>query len=138
MTTVRVFIAHAKGDADDRLATLKDDISAALDRMSAGRKTVEVTLARDYYFAHSARLGSFEAYAREVAHGVHYLTREKNFDMIVLVDARLGAATQQIVKLALGIAKPVVLWQTGDFVKVTDVVQVSRDMKTGWLATLAA
>lgn len=135
--TIRAFIAHAKGDADDRIAALKDDVTTVLERMAAGRKPVEVVIARDYYFANFSRCGSWEAYARDVSQGVHYLTREPNFSLIVLADERIGAATQAIVKHALAVAKLVVLWESGGFVKIVDVEQVSRDMKNGWLARRA-
>jgi len=131
--TVRAFLAHSKGDDEMRVSQLRDDIRSALERISAGRRAVEVVTGRDFYLTDFSRLGSWEAFAREVAGGIHYLTREPLFSVIVVPDERIGAATQSIVKCALGIAKPVVRWHAGDFVKVNGVVQVSRDMKNGWL-----
>ena len=129
---LRIFVAHAKGESDEGLIVMRDQITQAL-RKAFGAREPAVTLGRDDYAAHFQRAGSWDAWAREVATAVHPTTREPRYHGIVVPATRVGAATQAIVGQALGMGKPVLLFLDGKLTKASRVVKVSaRDFKTGW------
>lgn len=132
---LRLFIANARSDDESELTRLKTAIEiAAIKAFPA--KTVIVTLGRDDFFTHKDRLGSWEAWNRDVATGIHPTTREPRFHGIVIPHDRFGAATAQIAQYAFGIGKPVLKWSAERGLTVAkSVVKVNeRDFKTGWKA----
>lgn len=138
MKTVRVFVAHAKGDPDDRLAEMKTAVTSAL-RAVAGDKpvTIEVTLGRDDFERSFAHAGSWDGWARSVGAGVHPVTREPTYHAIVVTAERVGAATAKIVEAALSDGRKVVRIVGEDeggpgLVPVTAVRRVAQDFKSGW------
>lgn len=135
---LRIFIAHAK--SDDGLAEMLSVVTLAVRKTFPNREPV-VTLGRDDYERNFQRAGSWDAWTREVAIGVHPTTREPRYHGIVVpgearpygAHARVGAATQSIVGQALGMGKPVLLFANGTLTQAKKVVKVApRDFKTGW------
>jgi hypothetical protein len=132
MNEIRVFLAHAKAASDEEIQSATDRARNALREIANG-KTVAVTTGRDDYQRHFARCGSWDAWARDVGQGIDYLSREPRYHAIVVPTPRVGAATANIVRIALAVAKPVLLLTDRRLTKVATVVQVSaRDFRTGW------
>lgn len=130
---LRVFVAHRKDDSLD-LGALRDAIYAALVLESKGRREVRVTLGRDDYNANASRLGSWNAWIRDVATGLDYVTREPRFHAYIVPDERIGKATAEILAMALHCRKPVLRWLgNGQFRPISLVQKVAeRDFKSGW------
>jgi hypothetical protein len=133
----RFFLALAKGEEDPD-AKLKS-AHEAVKRFAQG-KPYAITLARTFWEAEFKRCGSWEAYAREVACGVDYMTREALFHAILVPAGRIGAATRRIVEHAIEIGKPVFAFHADG--KVARVVRVTcedpKDWQTGYKMTVAA
>jgi hypothetical protein len=134
--TFRVFIAHSKTDQD------LDGLVAQVRRVLApgaqalGRDLVLV-LGRDDHAAEFKRAGGWEAWARDVAHRVHPVTREPFYNAILVPGgpgATVGKATAQIVLFSLSVGKKVVgLGQEHGLWKVRAVETVDGDdFKAGW------
>jgi hypothetical protein len=132
----RFFLAHRKADTDDELAAHLAAARAALLPLSEGRP-FEIVLGRDFFASDFKRLGSWEAWAMEVAQGVDYATREPLFHAIVVPPgcpgSRVGAATAHIVRSALLAKKPVCRLMEGCLVRVTTVRQADpNDWRCGF------
>lgn len=132
MNEIRAFLAHAKSDTDEEIQSATDRSRNALREIAKG-KTVVVTTGRDDYQRHMSRCGSWDAWARDVGQGIDYISREPRYHTIVVPSERCGAATANIVKVALSVGRPVLRLDGTKLTKVARVVQVAaRDFKTGW------
>jgi hypothetical protein len=136
MKIKRIFLAHPKGLDDGELEALRQRAQGALEKLSAGRAAVQVTLGKDDFDARWSTLGSWEAWAKEVAIGVGWADREPRYHAIVVVDKRLGNATRLIVQHAMAAGKPVLRLHEDEMLTVVQaVVQVGESWKDGWEVT---
>jgi hypothetical protein len=67
----------------------------------------EVVMGRDYFNARFKAAGSWNAWTREVAASVSYLTREPIFKAILIPQGPIGAGTAKIIQEALSVRKPI-------------------------------
>jgi hypothetical protein len=132
--TKRIFLAHSK--SDDNVLALVEKTQKLAESMAAAGVRIEVISGRDHHMANFRRCGSWDSWAREVATGVHPITREPRFDMIVVPAGPLGKATKEICEHALGASKPVLILDSGVLLRASRVVTVdSQDFKSGWRLT---
>jgi hypothetical protein len=139
LKTRRIFIAHPKGLPDLELAALEGRVAAAF-RLLAGSRAddykIVPVLGKDDFDARWSRLGSWEAWAREVVRGrFHPASDEPRYHAIVVVSEKLGNATRLIVEEALAAQRPVMrLHEDGTLAVVQGVaLQIPDDWKAGWV-----
>lgn len=136
MKTIRAFIAHSKGTDAEALPALRHQIVAALQReaTAAGSDAaITATLGREHHAQHFKRCGSWDAWARDVALGVHPVTRQPVHDLIVVPAGPVGKATAEIVRYALEARVRVVEYCNGTFRKVKSITALDdQDYKAGW------
>ena len=103
-----------------------------LTRVSKGQP-FSIVLGRDYFFSRFKAAGSWEAWAREIACGVDYLTRAPLFKAILVPHGPIGAGTAKIVRESLSARKPVFAFdENGAWAPVRDVVCVDpEDWQSG-------
>ena len=136
MSEVRFFLAHAKSDEGERLIALISAAHMAISRVANG-KPYTLTTGRDFFEQHFKRLGSWAAWATEVATGFEYLTRRPHFDAILVPAGRVGAGTAAIVEKALAISKPVYAYQGEKSARVVGVsCESKKDWQTGYKLTV--
>jgi hypothetical protein len=130
---LRAFLAHAKGVSPDAIEEMIQRTLAALRPVAHGRKVV-ITSGLVDWEAHFARCGSWEAWQRDVAQGIDYLTREPRYHTIVVPSPRVGKATAAIVEGFLYTGKPaLLLLESGELSVITECVRVAeRDWQQGW------
>jgi hypothetical protein len=129
---LRAFLANAKGDAPDAIDDMVTRAALALRLIAHGRPVVVVSGFDDYQ-RHAARCGSWDAWCRDVAQGIDYLSREPRYHAIVLPSSRVGAATAKIVEIAFFVGKPVLLLDGKNLSQAKTITKVAeRDWQKGW------
>jgi hypothetical protein len=133
----RFFLAHAKDDETDRIEMMKTVARGAVEKAAHG-ETFEIVPGRDHFAARFKACGSWDAWAAEVATGVHHITREPLFHGFLLPALRVGAGTAKIVEFALRTRKPCFVFKgDGKVARVIAVQLVERgDWKTGFELTV--
>jgi hypothetical protein len=129
----RFFLAHSKSRGDLEIDELRRITVVMLGALSRGQP-FEVVMGRDYFHARFKAAGSWDAWTREVATAVSYLTREPIFKAILVPEGSVGAGTAKIVKEALAVRKPVFTFdRSGKWTRILGVeVKHSDDWKDGW------
>jgi len=89
----RFFLAHSKSCGDLEIDELRRITVVMLGALSRGQP-FEVVMGRDYFHARFKAAGSWDAWTREVATAVSYLTREPIFKAI-LVSPECAAALEK-------------------------------------------
>jgi hypothetical protein len=132
-TPSRFFIAHSKACGDLEIDELRRITTVMLGVLSRGQP-FEVVMGRDYFHARFKAAGSWDAWTREIATAVSYLTREPIFKAILVPEGPVGAGTAKIVKEALAVRKPVFTFdRSGKWTRVLGLeVKNSDDWKDGW------
>jgi hypothetical protein len=133
MEDLRAFLAHAKGDDPNAIADMTRRAALALRLIAHGRSVV-VTSGISDWERHFSRCGSWPAWARDVAQGVDYLSREPRYHTFIVPTERVGAGTAQVIQGALGVGKPVLRLDEESLTVVTECEKVAQgDWKTGWV-----
>ena len=133
MASLRFFLAHPKSYDDAMLEEVARVAHQILARYSGG-KDFELVLGRDYFAARFSACGSWNAWTREVAVGVQYLTREPIFRAILVPAGPVGAGTARIVAEALAVNKTVVAFNKKALCRRVLAVAAydAQDFKTGF------
>lgn len=126
---VKVFLAHKKSDEE---ATLKAMETALREVLHADSPTLDfsITLGRDDYNAHIARLGSWNEWSASIT---------ARYDAIIVPGRDIGKATMQILNTAFAQKRPVLLFEGGRLIQVGAVMtEDPRDFVAGWRVAPAA
>lgn len=102
---MRIFFAHPKSMPDDDIDWWAKTIEQML---SDGNDRAAVTAGRDDYLRYAMGAGSFSAWAREVAVRKDMGTGKPFYDAFVSVNAYIGRATADILRVALNVGTPVI------------------------------
>jgi len=131
MATVNVFVANAKSDSEE---VVKEAIEKFKLRFSKNTY-VFVTGFQDWS-QNMKRLGSWDAWEKNVVYGMKYGTVEKKYGIIFCINRTIGKATANIVQHALTTGTKVVLLdpETREFsaVKAVTKREDTDDWKNGW------
>lgn len=131
MKELRIFFANAKGDDANQIESLMA-LATRLLVKGTGRDVKMTSGLRDFE-ANFARTGSWEAWQRDVAQGIDYLSREPRYNGAVVPGRRVGKATAAILQGFLYTGKPVLLLEADALVVVRECVKVEeRNWTTGW------
>ncbi len=132
MPSYRFFIAHPKSYSEEEIARLTGAVRAHMQMKQPG---VEIVLGsgRDDHAAHFNRLGSWDAWAADVAVGIFFESREPRYHGFVVPEGPLGKATAQILHAALQAGKPVWIWDGVSLRIAGEIRQVGTDFKNGWV-----
>jgi hypothetical protein len=104
---MRIFIAHARGEADsEHVAYVASEIPARL-------ADAETVLARDEWDRTFASSGGWDAWTREIGAGCDWQGCP-TFDCYVMLTEQIGRATAQIASYALASNRNVVYWPRGE------------------------
>jgi hypothetical protein len=133
MGVPRFFLAHSKACGELELDELRRIATVALEVLSKGQP-FEVVMGRDYFNARYKAAGSWNAWTREVAASVSYLTREPIFKAILVPQGPIGAGTAKIVQEALAVRKPVFSFdREGKCIQIVGLeVKNSANWQGGW------
>jgi hypothetical protein len=102
---MRIFFAHPKSMEDGDIDWWSREITRML---TDGTEIIEVTSGRDDYQRYAVGAGSFSAWAREVAVRKDMRTGKPYYDGFVSVNAYVGRATADILRVALNAGTPVI------------------------------
>jgi hypothetical protein len=102
---MRIFFAHPKSMEDGDIDWWSREIKRML---TDGTEIIEVTSGRDDYQRYAVGAGSFSAWAREVAERRDMATGKRYYDGFVSVNAYVGRATADILRVALNAGTPVI------------------------------
>jgi hypothetical protein len=102
---MRIFFAHPKSMEDGDIDWWSREITRML---TDGTEIIEVTSGRDDYQRYAVGAGSFSAWAREVAERRDMATGKRYYDGFVSVNAYVGRATADILRVALNAGTPVI------------------------------
>jgi len=133
---MRIFFAHPKdmedGDIDWWLKTIEQMLSDEGDR-------VAVTSGRDDFQRYAMGAGSFTAWAREVPTRKDMSTGKPYYDAFVAVNAYVGRATADILRVAINVGTPVIYLEQDEdkgSIEPKRVLQVvvddQDDYRKGW------
>ena len=103
---MRVFLAHAKGHADD---THIQGVVSEVPRVFPGAQAV---LAVDAWRQSFASAGSWDAWAEDVAVGRDW-QGVPNYDAFIVFTEYVGRSTSQILTRALAVPKPIIYYPKG-------------------------
>lgn len=135
----RIFVAHPRALTYGPLVELKAQVTA-LARQLKTREGLPcepiVTLGRDDFEANAETLGGWDAWCKNVATGIDYVSREPRFHAIIVAPApEVGKATAQIIRAAFAASKPVLVIEPGGagLIPAQRIVQHDpRDFRAGW------
>ena len=102
---MRIFFAHPKSMPDDEIDWWSREIVRLL---TDGPEVIEVTTGRDDFQRYAMGAGSFTAWAKEVAARKDMSTGKLYYDAFVSVNAYIGRATADILRVALNVGTPVI------------------------------
>ena len=102
---MRIFFAHPKSMPDDEIDWWAREIKRLL---ADGPEIIEVTSGRDDFQRYAMGAGSFTAWAKEVAARKDMSTGKLYYDAFVSVNAYIGRATADILRVALNVGTPVI------------------------------
>ena len=102
---MRIFFAHPKSMNDDEIDWWSREIARML---ADGTDIISVTTGRDDFRQYSMGAGSFTAWAKEVAARKDMSTGKLYYDAFVSVNAYVGRATADILRVALNVGTPVI------------------------------
>ena len=102
---MRIFFAHPKSMPDDEIDWWVKTIEQML---SDGSDRAAVTSGRDDFQRYAMGAGSFTAWAKEVAARKDMSTGKLYYDAFVSVNAYIGRATADILRVALNVGTPVI------------------------------
>lgn len=138
MKTLRAFLAHPKGIEGADLDSLYRKVGAALTAKYSDIVLVMITGKDEWHSSFKAQ-GSWKAWCRYVALGENFATRGPLYDLfIVAPEITIGAATKDIVELALSKRKTVAFWsQAHGFQRVRGITTLdTENFKSGWCVVL--
>jgi len=131
----RFFLAHRKATAGAELDAMKASLHTILSGYAATLKgfgEFTITLGRDDFEAHFPRCNGWEAWAADVAAGIHPVTREPRYTHFVTPGDRVGAATAKMLVHALSAGKPLLVMEFGKLRRAHSVIKVSSSPQDGW------
>lgn len=102
---MRIFFAHPKSMEDSDIDWWSRQI---VQMLTDGTETIEVTPGRDDFQRYAMGAGSFTSWAREVAARKDMGTGKLYYDAFVTVNAYIGRATADILRVALNLGTPVI------------------------------
>ena len=132
MATINVFVANSKNDSDE-------SVEAAIEKFKLrfSKNTYVFVKGKDDFLANMKRLGSWEAWEKNVVYGFKFGTVEKKYGLIFCINRVIGKATANIVQHALTAGTKIVLLdpETGEFsaVKAVTKREDTDDWKNGWM-----
>jgi hypothetical protein len=124
----RAFFANRRDVPDEAVARAVADVQSRL-----GPGYVVVSGKQDFE-SNFARCGGWTEWARDVATGTDYLTREPRYHLAIVPDRNVGRATAQIVEEMLRAGKRVLYWpEDGQPARVRAVHQLDdENWRSGW------
>jgi len=131
----RLFLAHPYGFTDAQVAGFKEKVLAAAPE--AFDHPVECVLGRDDFQQNFFACGGWRGWPREVALGrqMSFAGLEPRFHAFVVPDETCGKATAEILSLALGAGKLVLVldMESGKLSRAVNVIMSDPgDAQSGW------
>lgn len=128
-----VFIANSKDEQPAALARIVEQVKTLLDADPlAGKTSVSITTARDFWEREGKVLG-FAGYIEKVATGREYGTGDPLFHVFVIPSARVGRATADLARKAIGDGKRVFVLDGTALKLASRVATVNpKDWQHGW------
>lgn len=124
----RLFVAHAK-DVED-LDALRARVQSLAEELIGAVRTVRVVLGFEDWQANFSTCGSWDSWAQQVGAGRLYGSPEPRYHAIVVPDAMVGRATEQIVRAALAVGTRVLRVDAGGLHKVARLEALTQDYRT--------
>jgi hypothetical protein len=133
---MRIFFAHPKDMEDSDIDWWSKEIARML---ADGTEIIEVTSGRDDFQRYAMGAGSFTAWAREVPTRKDMATGKPYYDGFVAVNAYVGRATADILRVAINVGTPVIYLEQDEdkgSIEPKRVLQVvvddQDDYRKGW------
>lgn len=108
MPEMRVLLLTPRQMPEEAASALLPGLEDALRRHWQRVDAVPIiTLSRADWQKNYSRLGSWDAWERDVAQGIRYLDRQPNYHVFVCIQTDVGKSTAHVLNMALQAKKPV-------------------------------
>jgi hypothetical protein len=127
---MKIFIAHRKDADDSELNTLTKSVEAYCAR---GTQEAHIFLGRDDYRLNFKQCGKWDTWIENVIVGRDPTTTAFRYDIFIVPDETVGAATAKMIDLALRNGRKIYYWAGDRPLRIRELKVIdTKNFKRGW------